>query len=269
MASDKPTGEEIPNFIPEGVIPTDGYDPQNPYIFKGTEGKMNYVLVAEQGPVILGVRVLVQKFTKEKCLVGFRIRSTKHPEKDATVAPGVFGSVWGPDVQFTKNVITHSSFMMMTELNMPPGLWDELPKAMKKGRVVSKLMSWLAANIPQEALVFEQEELVEVIWNQIAKQVKIKELQGEVFAPMVGEDGQPVEATIDPNAQLTNPQQLVEKMAKEEMLAQGFIFNEDGTVTPPAQPDDAPTLEEFSGNIGEMLDALSEEDDEDSGLLPN
>ncbi len=260
--------EETPvSLIPDG-IPAGQHDPKNPFIFKGTEGKMNYVLVAQKGPVILGVRVLVQHFTKDKCVVGFRIRSTQHPNQNVTIAPGVFGSAWGQDVQFTKNVQTHSSFMMMTELNMPPGQWDQLPAAMKKGRVVSKLINWLAQNIDTEDLAYEQDELVQILWDQVAKQVKIKELQGEIFEGMVDEDGEPLEATIDPEAPLQGQEKVVHDMALKHLQEQGATINEDGSVTMPDEEEPA-TTEEFSDNIDALLAGFSEDDEDDSGLLPN
>ncbi len=260
---------------PTNEIPTVTYDPQNPFMFRGTENKLNYYLIGQAGPVILGVRILAYQINDEEAHVGFRIRCQKHPEHQGFVDPKAFTTTW-PQIEWTKADDIRASKVMIQTVQMSPGQWDQLDEVIKKARLIGKLMALLGAACQTEDLVYEQEDLEAILVKEIEKQVGVHEAQGNV-----GIGG---EVSADKNAPLQDQKEALIEKAKEGavkalMQAEGLTEEQAKEKIAAAEAqvkeamgldaDEAVSAADAAEGGSPLATFLADEDDDDSGLLPN
>lgn len=250
-------------------IPTITYDPTNPFMFRGTEKLLNYYLVAQKGPIILGIRILAYQISDTQAHVGFRIRCQKHPESTANVDPAAFTSTW-PQIEWTKADHIRASKVMIQTVEMQPGQWYQLDKAIKKARLIGKLMALLGAAVDTEDLAYEQEELNSILMAEIEKQVGVHTAQGNT-----GVGGEVSANKEDP---LVDGNAALKAFAKEQVKAKAKAkAEEDGTPLPEDFDEQVDAAFEKSKAVDGMAEAgdplaafmASSDDDDDSGLLPN
>jgi len=281
-------------------IPTVTYDPKNPFMFKGTEQKLNYYLIAQTGPIILGVRILAHQISDTEAHVGFRIRCQTMPGHQGHVDPAAYTSTW-PQIEWSKADGIRASKVMLQTVQMEPGQWDQLDKVVKKARLIGKLMALLGAAVPIQDLAYEQEDLEEVLMGEITKQMGIQELSGNT-----GKEG---EATANKSDPLVDGNEAVTQAALAEKLKQhdpsltdeqakadaAELIEKAKTVMPSATSEIQKEVEGLFGELAESMgtskedlskafgastDAaeagsplatflLDDDDDDDSGMLPN
>jgi len=243
-------------------LPTVTHDPKNPFMFRGTENKLNYYLIAEKGPIILGVRILAYQISSTEAHVGFRIRCQRHPEFHGIIDPSAFKDTWD-GIDWSRADGIRASKVMVQTVQMEPGQYDQLEKVVKKSRMIGKLMALLGSACEIEDLAYEQEDLEEVLLTEVEKQMGVHTSQGNV--------GIPGEATADKDAPLVDGQK--DMISKVKAAAKAEILKED----PDAKEADVTQfVDDVFGGGSDAAEAGSplatfmvDDDDDDSGLLPN
>jgi len=141
-------------------------------IMSGTEEKLNYMVVAKNGSVALGVRPLVH-YLSNATLIMARVRSCRSPSNDPKSGRGLkaagLTAAW-PDIKFNKTNDERASVIVAGIIPRLPSQGVELLEAVSKCRMANSLTIWLSDHVDQSLFVIDPGVLrmsVEEAWKDM------------------------------------------------------------------------------------------------------
>lgn len=175
---------------------------------KGTEGNPDYMIVAQNGKIVLGVKPIFYPVGPAGTILACRIRSTatEATVSDGTVYQGTANHVvnaW-PDIPFEKiDESSRASIVVGVLVNTGPGAVSKLVDGLAKSGAGREMCKWIMRRVPETYAVVSPDQMLD--W--------IVEGWTEEIEPLLGASG-PVAmlSSVDPISQL---QDTVKEQAKK------------------------------------------------------
>ena len=138
----------------------------------GSNGKLDYLLIAEKTNIQLGLKVIVEDaiFSSgpaktTKTLVGLRIRSAPAKSQDGPdilIGEKMLVSAW-PGIQFGKTDNTRASTFIGGIANATIVTSEDLTKFLDEFKIVDSLVTFVCEVVPAEELLYSKEGLAEYL----------------------------------------------------------------------------------------------------------
>lgn len=135
---------------------------------KGTSNKPEYLVVAQNGKVVLGIKPRLDAVGRLGIIPGLRIRSTYADKSLHAEAVPISGNVdcataW-PNIPFTKiDESTRASMMIGMFVLADPKRHEHVSKALEKSQAVDELCKWIMRRVPEKFAVVSPEQMAEFV----------------------------------------------------------------------------------------------------------
>lgn len=141
---------------------------------RGTEGKLDYVVVARKDGIVAGLKLLIDRQHVAKAnetvhTVAFRLRSTQDPENIREgITPSDFVSAW-PKANFEYQATTHARTLIGRVVREADPL--KLVAALDKAEFFPLLFAYLLDSFGEEYIVVTETQLREAFLSEIERYV--------------------------------------------------------------------------------------------------